>query len=139
MAAGRRGCAWAANRETPAPQGRPRRPACGQKNLRRERREGLHPHEFSHIPNGDMRLNMRLIGWVYGILCLTIIGKTLLRSGGRRNALPLAGLVLLAVGAVGAFFGRLIQSAVSRQREFLADASAAQFTRNPEGLAGAFK
>jgi Zn-dependent protease with chaperone function len=107
--------------------------------LRRDEMQGVIAHEFSHILNGDMRLNMRLIGWVFGILCLTIVGKILLRSGGRRNALPLAGLVLVAVGSVGAFFGRLIQSAVSRQREFLADASAVQFTRNPEGLAGALK
>ncbi len=93
------------------------------KLLRREELQGVIAHEFSHILNGDMRLNMRLIGWVFGILCLTIVGKVLLRSRGRKNPFPLVGLVLVMVGAIGAFFGRLIQSAVSRQREFLADAS----------------
>src|SRR5213593_2365430 len=86
-----------------------------------------------------MRLNMRLIGWVFGILSLTVVGKILLRSRGQKNPLPLVGLVLVVVGSIGVFFGRLIQSAVSRQREFLADASAVQFTRNPGGLAGALK
>ncbi len=109
------------------------------KLLRRDELQGVLAHEFSHILNGDMRLNMRLIGWVFGILCLTVIGKVLLRTRGRKNPLPIVGLVLLVVGAIGAFFGRLIQSAVSRQREFLADASAVQFTRNPDGIAGALK
>ena len=107
--------------------------------LTRDELQGVIAHEFSHILNGDMRLNMRLIGWVFGILCLTIIGKLLLRSRGRKNPAPVIGLVLVVVGFIGVFFGRLIQSAVSRQREFLADASAVQFTRNPGGLAGALK
>src|SRR5438093_7427049 len=109
------------------------------KLLKRDELQGVIAHEFSHILNGDMRLNMRLIGWVFGILCLTIVGKVLLRTRGRKNPLPLVGLVLILVGMVGAFFGRLIQSAVSRQREFLADAAAVQFTRNPDGMAGALK
>jgi hypothetical protein len=104
--------------------------------------QGVIAHEFSHILNGDMRLNLRLLGIIFGILCLAVIGRVLLytRGGSRdRNALPLLGLALLAIGYVGVFFGRLIQAAVSRQREFLADASAVQFTRNPLGLAGALK
>jgi Zn-dependent protease with chaperone function len=111
------------------------------KLLTRDELQGVIAHEFSHILNGDMRLNLRLLGIIFGILCLAVIGRILLytRSSRDRNALPLVGLALLAVGYVGVFFGRLIQSAVSRQREFLADASAVQFTRNPLGLAGALK
>jgi uncharacterized tellurite resistance protein B-like protein len=90
-----------------------------------------------------MRLNLRLIGIIFGLLCLATIGRILLyaRSGNSRdkNALPLLGLALIILGAIGVFFGRLIQAAVSRQREFLADASAVQFTRNPAGLSGALQ
>jgi Zn-dependent protease with chaperone function/uncharacterized tellurite resistance protein B-like protein len=112
------------------------------KLLTRDELQGVIAHEFSHILNGDMRLNLRLLGIIFGILCLAVIGRVLLytRGSGRdRNALPLLGLALLAVGYVGVFFGRLIQAAVSRQREFLADASAVQFTRNPLGISGALK
>ncbi len=113
------------------------------KLLSRDELQGVIAHEFSHILNGDMRLNLRLLGIIFGILCLAVIGRVLLYARGGnsrdRNALPLLGLALLAVGYVGVFFGRLIQAAVSRQREFLADASAVQFTRNPLGLAGALK
>ncbi|MFO1477397.1 MAG: M48 family metallopeptidase [Verrucomicrobiota bacterium] len=111
--------------------------------LTRDELQGVVAHEFSHILNGDMRLNLRLMGIIFGILCLAVIGRVLLytRSGNSkdRNALPLLGLVLIALGWVGVVFGRLIQAAVSRQREFLADASAVQFTRNPAGIAGALK
>jgi len=90
-----------------------------------------------------MRLNVRLIGWIFGIMGLALVGRILLyaRSGSSRdkNPLPLLGLALIVIGGLGVFFGRLIQSAVSRQREYLADASAVQFTRNPQGLAGALK
>ena len=109
------------------------------KYLTRDELQGVIGHEFSHILNGDMRLNLRLMGIVFGILCLTIIGKVLLRTRGRKNPLPLIGLVFLVVGSIGVFFGKLIKSAVSRQREFLADAASVQFTRNPEGLASALK
>lgn len=110
--------------------------------LSRDELQGVIAHEFSHILYGDMRLNLRLMGVLFGILCLTIIGRILLQTrGGSRdkNPLPVLGIVLLAIGWIGFFFGRLIQAAVSRQREFLADAAAVQFTRNPEGLAGALK
>jgi Zn-dependent protease with chaperone function len=112
--------------------------------LTRDELQGVVGHEFSHILNGDMRLNLRLMGTIFGILCVAIIGRILLqtmRGGGRRgqNPLPLLGLVLLVVGYIGVFFGRLIQAAVSRQREFLADASSVQFTRNPAGITGALK
>ena len=120
--------------------------------LKRDELQGVMAHEFSHILNGDMRLNMRLIGVVFGLLCIMIVGRTLLeaffrggsrrsRSGRKGNPLPIilvaAGLV--AIGWLGALFGRLIQAAVSRQREYLADAAAVQFTRDPLGLAGALK
>ena len=109
------------------------------KLLSRDELQGVIAHEFSHILNGDMRLNLRLMGLVFGILCLTVIGRVLIRTRGRKNPLPLVGLALIVVGWAGVFFGRLIQSAVSRQRELLADAAAVQFTRNPAGLAGALK
>src|SRR6516162_6589397 len=109
------------------------------KLLSRDELQGVIAHEFSHILNGDMRLNLRLMGLVFGILCLTVIGRVLIRTRGRKNPLPLVGLALIVVGWAGAFFGRLIQAAVSRQRELLADAAAVQFTRNPAGLGGALK
>lgn len=109
--------------------------------LNRDELQGVIGHEFSHILNGDMRLNLRIMGVIFGILCLAVIGRVLIYSrGGRdRNPLMLLGLALIVIGAIGVFFGRLIQAALSRQREFLADASAVQFTRNPAGLSGALQ
>ena len=111
--------------------------------LSRDELQGVIGHEFSHILNGDMKLNLRLIGIIFGLLCLATIGRILMSTRGGnsrdRNALPLFGLALVILGAAGVFFGRLIQAAVSRQREFLADASAVQFTRNPGGLSGALQ
>ncbi len=111
--------------------------------LNRDELQGVMAHEFSHILNGDMRLNIRLIGVLHGILCLYLVGRVLLEMRGRsskdKNPLPLFGLALMAIGGVGLLFAHLIQAAVSRQREFLADASAVQFTRNPGGIAGALK
>ncbi len=118
--------------------------------LTRDELQGVVAHEFSHILNGDMRLNIRLIGLIFGIMVLSIIGRILMQtSGGRRSSssgrndsgggLLMLGLGVFALGLVGAFFGRLIMAAVSRQREYLADASAVQFTRNPDGIAGALK
>lgn len=119
--------------------------------LSRDELQGVVAHEFSHILNGDMRLNMRLIGMISGIMVLATIGRVVLRSAGSsrrsmsgsrgKNGGPilLLGLLLLIIGYVGVFVSRIIQSAVSRQREFLADASAVQFTRNPQGIAGALK
>jgi len=118
--------------------------------LTRDELQGVVAHEFSHILNGDMRLNIRLMGVLFGILFLALMGEMILRFGvrgglnsGRREGagialvLLVAGLGLLAIGYVGSFFAKLIKASVSRQREYLADASAVQFTRNPEGLAGA--
>src|SRR5947207_5726975 len=107
--------------------------------LKRDELQGVIAHEFSHLLNGDMKLNLRLMGLIFGILCLTVIGRILIRTRGRKNPLPLLGLALIIIGWIGVLFGRLIQAAVSREREFLADASAVQFTRNPAGLAEALK
>ncbi len=114
--------------------------------LTRDELQGVVAHEFSHILNGDMRLNIRLIGVIHGILLIYLTGRILLRattrgrSRGRGAAgLLAAGLVLLIFGLGGVLCGRLIKSAVSRQREYLADSAAVQFTRNPDGLAGALK
>ena len=114
--------------------------------LNRDQLQGVVAHEFSHIINGDMALNIRLVGLLHGILMLSYAGKMMLqgRSGVARRtsaAFPVLflGLGLFAVGAIGKFFGDLIKAGVSRQREFLADASAVQFTRNNAGIAGALK
>ncbi len=111
--------------------------------LNRDELQGIIGHEFSHILNGDMRLNIRLMGILFGILCLAVIGRLLLYPGGRsgrdKNPVMLLGIALIVIGAIGVFFGRLIQAALSRQRELLADASSVQFTRNPAGLSGALQ
>ena len=122
--------------------------------LTRDELQGVIGHEFSHILNGDMRLNLRLTSLIFGILVIGLAGRGILwslrgarvnssrddkNSGGILVAIGAVGLGLLIIGYVGYFFGRLIQAAVSRQREFLADASAVQFTRNPTGLGGALK
>ncbi len=111
--------------------------------LDRDELQGVIGHEFSHILNGDMRWNLRVMGVLYGIMCLAVIGQILIYSRGRgskgRNPLMLMGLALIVIGAIGVFFGRLIQAAISRQREFLADASSVQFTRNPAGLSAALQ
>lgn len=119
--------------------------------LNRDELQGVIAHEFSHILNGDMRLNIRLMGVLFGILMLSVIGKRVLMhtGGGSRVRLgrigaPVLVLLLMAlaaivIGSIGVFFGRLIKAAVSRQREILADASAVQFTRQTQGLAGALK
>lgn len=118
--------------------------------LNREQLQGVIAHEFSHILNGDMRLNIRLIGILHGILLLGLIGYYILRGSSRgvrrrssRNngagGILVLGMGLIVIGYAGTFFGNLIKAAVSRQREYLADSSAVQFTRNPDGIAGALK
>ena len=118
-------------------------------SLSRDELQGVVAHEFSHIMNGDMRLNIRLIGIIHGIMLLGYIGYALMRgasyamysrsreTGGVAAAMAAAGVVLVTAGAIGTFIGSLIRAAVSRQREFLADAAAVQYTRNPMGIAGA--
>jgi Zn-dependent protease with chaperone function len=118
--------------------------------LDRAELQGVIAHEFSHIANGDMRLNQQLIGLSFGILVLSLAGRWLMRSsrfapGNRRNrngaasAALLLGLALTVIGGIGVLLSRLIKAGVSRERERLADASAVQFTREPAGLAGALK
>ncbi len=113
--------------------------------LNRDELQGVIAHEFSHVLNGDMRLNIRLIGVLFGILMIALIGRRILehgRFGGRGRdaaALVVAALVAMAIGYLGLFFGRMIKAGVSRSRELLADASAVQFTRQTTGLAGALK
>ncbi|MBC8203128.1 MAG: M48 family metallopeptidase [Planctomycetes bacterium] len=127
--------------------------------LNRDELQGVIAHEFSHISHGDMRINIRLIGIIFGIMALGItgwifvrhIGPMILYSSSRSRskegaggagiglAIIVLGLFLVICGAIGTFFGRLIQAAVSRQREFLADASAVQYTRNPSGIGGALR
>jgi len=113
--------------------------------LSRSELQGVIAHEFSHILNGDMRLNIRLMGLLFGILAIAIMARTLLRFGragrGNRNggAILAAGVAIMIVGYIGVFFGRLIKASVSRQREYLADASAVQFTRDNSAVAGALK
>jgi Zn-dependent protease with chaperone function len=110
--------------------------------LNRDELQGVIAHEFSHILNGDMRLNIRMLGVLAGIVFIGAIGRFMMygaaRSRGRgAGGAVLAGVGLFAIGAVGLFFSQLIKAAVSRQREYLADASSVQFTRNPDGIAGA--
>ena len=116
--------------------------------LNRDELQGVIAHEFSHILHGDMQLNTKLIGVLFGIMVIAIVGRHFIYSGSfsrshtRRNNnsnMAMAGLGLMALGYIGVFFGNIIKAAVSRQREFLADASAVQFTRNPEGISGALK
>ncbi len=114
--------------------------------LSRDELQGVIGHEFSHILNGDMWLNIKMIGVLSGIVFIGGIGSFLMRSNNRSSSreeskgamqIFLLGLALFLIGYIGTFFARLIKAAVSRQREFLADASAVQFTRNPDGIAGA--
>ena len=119
--------------------------------LSRDELQGVIAHEFSHIFNGDMRMNIRLMGVLHGILLIGLTGYYLLRAmrhagnsrsrngGGVVAGIFLLGLGLVVIGYVGFFFGQWIKASVSRQREFLADASAVQFTRNRDGIAGALK
>jgi len=119
--------------------------------LDRDELQGVIGHEFSHILNGDMRLNIRLMGVLFGIMVLGLIGRMILRGGhhaslvsSRRGskgapAALIIGLGLAILGGIGVFFARVIKASVSRQREYLADASSVQFTRQTEGLANALK
>ncbi len=122
--------------------------------LTREELQGVLAHEFSHILNGDMRIGIRVMGVLYGILLMGLVGQLIFRtvgyggqfrsrnddkSGNPAMAIMLIGLGLIVLGFIGTFLGNLIKAAISRQRERLADASGVQFTRNPAGLAGALK
>lgn len=118
--------------------------------LDRDELQGVVAHEFSHILNGDMKLNIRLMGVLFGIMVLGLIGRLIVRGGyhtsivsSRRNrgtpVVLIIGLGLVVLGGIGVFFARIIKASVSRQREYLADASAVQFTRQTDGIANALK
>ena len=117
-------------------------------NLTRDELQGVIAHEFSHIGNGDMKLNLRIIGAIAGLTALAQLGYIFFRLAGSvrgKNSAPIAlgmiltGVVVLLIGSGGILFAKVIQAAVSREREYLADASAVQFTRNPLGLGSALK
>ncbi|MGL4512299.1 MAG: M48 family metalloprotease [Lacipirellulaceae bacterium] len=128
-------------------------------SLSRDELQGVIAHEFSHILNGDMRMSVRMIGVLHGILLLGLVGQIIVRtifnsgirvssgrSDGKGGGAAAAVLIVLAIGAalivigsIGSLVGGLLKAAVSRQREYLADASAVQFTRNPGGIGGALK
>lgn len=114
--------------------------------LNRDELQAVVGHEFSHVVNGDMALSVRMIGVLAGIVFIGAVGQFILRSlrrgdgdgdGKGKGAFLLLGAGLVLIGSIGLFFARLIKAGVSRQREFLADAASVQFTRNPDGLAGA--
>ena len=112
--------------------------------LRRDELQGVMAHEMSHVLNGDSRINLRAIGLLHGIFLLALIGRFLVRGAmysekKEGGGIAVVGIGLIAIGSIGVFFGRMIQSAISRQRELLADASAVQFTRDTDGLVGALK
>ncbi|MDR1910809.1 MAG: M48 family metallopeptidase, partial [Helicobacteraceae bacterium] len=119
--------------------------------LTRDELQGVIAHEFSHILNEDMKLNMRAIGLIAGIATLAEIGRVFMsvsmrsnsgrsdKDGSAGGALTLCGVALFLIGSVGAFFASIIKSSLNRQREYLADASAVQFTRLTDGIAGALK
>jgi Zn-dependent protease with chaperone function len=113
--------------------------------LTRDELQGVVAHEFSHILNGDMRLNVRLIAVLFGLTMVSTVGRFMLEASGRSRdskglaPLVIIGLALWVIGYIGVLFGRMIKASVSRQREYLADASAVQFTRNPDGIGGALR
>lgn len=114
------------------------------KILTRDELAAVVAHEFAHIRNLDMRLNLRVIGLIHGLMALYILGRILMHSGGRggKNGgaqLALIGIALILLGLLGAFMGKVMQAAISRQREYLADADATRFTSDPDSLAGALK
>ena len=106
--------------------------------LTRDELQGLVAHELSHLREGDTRLNMRLSGMVFGLEMIFNLGQRMCeaRDDGHRSLLALPGVAVMACGALGWLGGRILKAAVSRQREFLADARAVQFTRSKEGLGG---
>ena len=110
--------------------------------LDRDQLQGVVAHELSHIVNGDTRIDIRLMGALFGILAISLIGRRLSTAGAhtrRAGSVVLIGWALRLIGALGLLAGRLVKAALARQREFLADASAVQFTRNPDGIAGALR
>lgn len=124
--------------------------------LNREELQGVVAHEFSHIMHADVRLNLRLAAYIYGLIIVMDIGSMLIDLSGRRDsksdwdfdgsskregdlAILMIGLLLVCFGSVGKFTSLILSAAVSREREYLADATAVELTRNPQGIVGALK
>lgn len=111
--------------------------------LSRDELAAVVAHEFAHIRNLDMRLNMRVIGLIHGLMVLYVMGRIFMHSGGRGRKggaqIMLVGLALILLGLLGAFLGKVMQAAISRQREYLADADGVRYTGNPDALASALK
>lgn len=109
--------------------------------LTRDELQGLVAHELSHIREGDMQLNMRLAGMVSGLEIIFNLGKSMceLNKNGSSTFLAVPGFAIKSVGSMGWLAGRVLKAAVSRQREYLADARAVQFTRSKEGLVGVLR
>ena len=120
-------------------------------HLKRHELQGVIAHEFSHILNGDMRMNIRLAAMLKGITFVGDVGHFLLRSSygfgsdnsdrrnGNGSTLSLLGLALWVLGWIGGLIAGFIKAAISRQKEYLADASAVQYTRSPDGIGDALK
>ncbi|MDB5966607.1 MAG: peptidase Ste24p [Polaromonas sp.] len=109
--------------------------------LTRDELQGIVAHELSHLHEGDTRLNMRLAGMVLGLELVFNLGQSMCATdqNGRRSWLALPGVPILITGSLGWLAGRALKAAISRQREFLADARAVQFTRSREGLGGVLR
>jgi Zn-dependent protease with chaperone function len=117
--------------------------------LTRDELQGVMGHEFSHILNGDMALNVRLAALLAGLTAFSDAGESLVHEAARANVgrereargpgalAALAGALVAFVGFPGAVAADALKAAISREREFLADAASVQFTRNPDGIAGA--
>ena len=125
--------------------------------LSRDELQGVIAHEFSHIVHGDIRINIRLVGVIHGMVVIGLIGERMMQAPdwmvARSDlkdlsvvrgfliavAIMILGLFVVLIGLVGTAMGRLLQAAVSRQREFLADAAAVDYTRYPDGIASALR
>ena len=124
-------------------------------HLSRDELQCVVAHEFAHILNGDYALNLTMAGWLSGLLFFSVKGLELLsvtsdaankyinntKQGdvGALLLITIVGVILYVGGGIGKLGAELVQAAISRQREYMADAFAVQFTRNPASLAGALK
>jgi heat shock protein HtpX len=104
--------------------------------LTREELQGMVAHECSHIQEGDTRLNMELAGMVSGLELVWRFGDAVRDRGGPAW---LIGSIVMGMGSFGRYAGRWLQAAIARQREYLADARAVQWTRSRDGLGGALR
>ncbi len=113
--------------------------------LNRDELQGVVAHEIGHIINGDMKLNLELIGYLHGLMGISHIGRSIMRNSGRsssrdkKDGTGLLGVGLYLIGLVGYFFGLMLKFSISRGQEYHADAKAVQLSRNPDGIGGALK